>query len=193
MLERPDQPASMPDSEALRAVVAGTASATGVKFYEALVQNLAHALGTHGAWLTEYDEEQNKLRALAFWLGGQWVRDYVYSVDGTPCEISIRETRIVHIPDRIIDLYPNQPAAMRDQGIVSYLGVPLLGDDRQILGHVAVVDNQPIPKDERVLSLFRIFANRAMAEMRRLALERELRDRQEKLSRLIDSAMDAIV
>jgi PAS domain S-box-containing protein len=193
VMDRPDRNRGVTESEALRAIVAGTASETGQDFYEALVGNLARTLGTHGAWITEYDPQQNRLRTLAFWLDGQWVRDYVYPVAGTPCETAIRETRLVHIPDRILDLYPDQPAELRERGIVSYLGVPLLGEDRSILGHVAVVDNRPISKDERILALFRIFANRAVAEMRRLALERELRDGREQLGRLIGSAMDAIV
>src|SRR5260221_6947689 len=50
-----------------------------------------------------------------------------------------------------------------------------------------------MPAEKRLVSLFEIFANRAVAEMRRLRLEDDLRERQEKLGRLIDSAMDAIV
>ena len=41
--------------------------------------------------------------------------------------------------------------------------------------------------------MFRIFAARAAGELRRLRRERELRDREAKLSALIDSAMDGIV
>ena len=44
------------EEAALRAVVEGTAGETGKEFYRALVRNLAIALDTHGAWLTEYDE-----------------------------------------------------------------------------------------------------------------------------------------
>src|SRR5262245_38141449 len=50
-----------------------------------------------------------------------------------------------------------------------------------------------MPAEKGLVSLFEIFANRAAAELRRLRLEKDLRERQEKLGRLIDSAMDAIV
>src|SRR6266567_1196016 len=60
------------EDAALRAIVEGTASETGQAFYRALVRNLAAALDTYGAWLTEYDERQNRLRALAFWLGDRF-------------------------------------------------------------------------------------------------------------------------
>jgi PAS domain S-box-containing protein len=177
----------------LRAVVEGTASGTGTEFYRLLAKNLAHALDTHGAWVTEYDEATERLRALAFWFGGAWVEGYEYSLSGTACEVAIKETRLVHVPDQIVGLYPRVPEGFPHAAIVSYLGAPLLSVDRRVLGHVAVVDVRPMPAEKRLVSLFEIFANRAVAEMRRLRLEEDLRERQEKLGRLIDSAMDAIV
>jgi len=177
----------------LRAVVEGTASGTGTEFYRLLAQNLAHALDTHGAWVTEYDEATERLRALAFWFGGAWVEGYEYTLSGTACEVAIKETRLVHVPDQIVGLYPRVPVGFPDAAIVSYLGAPLLSADRRILGHIAVVDVRPMPAEKRLVSLFEIFANRAGAEMRRLRLESDLSERQEKLGRLIDSAMDAIV
>lgn len=42
-------------------------------------------------------------------------------------------------------------------------------------------------------ALFQIFAARAAAELRRLRAERQVIEREERLSRLVDSAMDAII
>ena len=182
------------DEEAtLRAVVEGTASATGTEFYRALTQNLARALDTYGAWVTEYDEAGERLRALAFWFGKGWIEHFEYPIAGTPCETAVKETRLIHIPERMIDLYPGEAQGMGSSGVVSYLGVPLLSPDRKVIGLLAVVDVRPMPDEKRLLTLFQIFANRAVAEMRRVRLESDLRERQEKLGRLIDSAMDAIV
>jgi len=177
----------------LRAIVEGTASETGTAFYRALARNLARALDTYGAWVTEYDAAAETLHALAFWFGDRWVEDYTYRIAGTPCETAIKETRLVHLPDRVVGLYPGQPGGFTEAGVVSYLGVPLLDEDQRVIGHLAVVDTRPMPEDKGLLGLFQIFANRAVAEMRRLRLENDLRERQEKLGRLIDSAMDAIV
>ena len=41
----------------LRTILEGTATETGERFFAALVENLARALNTHGAWVTEYMEE----------------------------------------------------------------------------------------------------------------------------------------
>lgn len=105
----------------------------------------------------------------------------------------MRECRLFHVPDRVVELYPNDQVAFPRSDVVSYLGVPMVGSDGRVLGHLAVVDVRPIPHEKRLLTLFGIFANRAMAEMRRVRAEEELRERQEKVTRLVDSAMDAIV
>ena len=60
---------------ALSRILEGTASEIGEGFFRALVEVLAGALGTHGAWVTEFDPQRRRLRALAFWLGDQWIED----------------------------------------------------------------------------------------------------------------------
>jgi transcriptional regulator with GAF, ATPase, and Fis domain len=181
------------EEAALRAVVEGTATETGRDFYRALVRNLAAVLDVHGAWVTEYDPEKERLRALAFWFGHDWVEGFEYAIAGTACEKAVREGRLVHIPDRVVEMESvTPPENFQRAGVVSYLGMPLLERER-VLGHVAVVDVRPLPADPRILTLFQLFANRARSEMRRLRLEAELRDSREELAGLVDGAMDAIV
>jgi PAS domain S-box-containing protein len=175
----------------LRRILEGTAKETGERFFAALVENLANALETYGAWVTIWRGEK-RLRAVAFWLGGQFVSDYEYDLAGTPCEPVFKDRRLVHVTDRVVDLYPNDPE-LRPLGAVSYMGVPLMDVDGQILGHLAVLDTRPMPKEPRLLALFRIFAARAAAELQRLRAEQRLQEREEKLRRLFDSAMDAII
>jgi len=44
------------------------------------------------------------------------------------------------------------------------------------LGHLAVLDSRPMPKEPRLISLFQIFANRAAAEHQRLRAEAATRE-----------------
>ena len=176
----------------LRTILEGTATETGERFFAALVENLARALNTHGAWVTEYIEEQRRLKALAFWMGGQWIHGWEMVIDGTPCERVVDERCLIHIPDNLLDIYGNDPD-VRAVGAASYMGMPLLDLDGKILGHLAVLDLRPMPKEPRAEALFQIFAARAAAEMRRLRAEKQVREREEKLGRLVNSAMDAII
>src|SRR5215510_9494565 len=178
--------------QALRLITEGTAAETGSGFYFALVKALADTLNTSGAWVTEYIEETERLRALAFRLNGEWIPDYEYELPGTPCEPVIKEAKLVHIPENVAQLFPNDPD-LSTFGAVSYIGMPLLDQDGTVLGHLAILDKNPLPLDSRLLSFFRIFAVRAAAEHRRLRAEKEVRQREAKLDRLISSAMDAIL
>ncbi len=178
--------------ERLREIVEGTAVATGEAFFDELVRHLARAIGTKCVWVTEWLPRQERLRALSFWVGDRFFGDYEYDITGTPCETVVRERRLVHLPDRVLELYEGDPD-LKPLGAVSYLGVPLLDTDSELLGHLGVLHDEPLPEDPEVTAIFNIFAGRAAAELRRLRRERDLKERERKLSRLIESAMDAIV
>ncbi|HUJ29109.1 MAG TPA: sigma 54-interacting transcriptional regulator [Myxococcales bacterium] len=190
--ERP--PATQPadELEVLRRVVRGTAAETGERFFNSLVENLAAAMGTCGAWVTEYLAQRRSLRPLAFWLGDGLVEGREHGIDGTPCQVVVEGRRLVHFADRVRDIYPHEPRLMT-AGAASYLGVPLTDVDGSVLGHLAVLDQRPMPENPQALAIFEIFAARAAAELRRLRAEREVREREEKLAHLVGSAMDAIV
>jgi len=178
--------------DALRLVVQGTVSETGVEFFRALVKNLATAMNTAGAWITEYLPERKRLRAYAFWLNGAYVEHFEYDIAGTACAPVVESKRLVHIPDRLIELYPGDPDLV-PVNAVSYLGVPLLDVQGDVMGHLSVLDTKPLPAEPRLISLFEIFAARAAAESRRLRTEQQVRTREEQLAALLDGAMDAIV
>src|SRR3954454_20935377 len=133
---------------ALRIILEGTASETGERFFAALVENLAKALNTHGAWVTEYIADCRRLRALAFWMDGEWVQDYEVDITGTPCEKVIDTADVVYFPDKLFELFPDDED-LKTLGAVSYLGMPLKNVNGKILGHLAVIDRRPIPDEPK--------------------------------------------
>jgi PAS domain S-box-containing protein len=180
------------DQNALSEIVEGTATETGEAFFDELVKHLARAIGTKCAWVTEWLESERRLRSFSFWVGDRFFGDFEYDIADTPCEPVIANRRLIHVPERLLELYSSD-ASLEPLGAVSYMGVPLFDTDDRILGHLAVLHDAPMPEDERVTAIFNIFAGRAAAELRRIRRDRDLREREQKLSRLIDSAMDAIV
>ncbi len=183
---------NLDQNAALRMILEGTASQTGEQFFAALVENLAKALNTKGAWISEYFEEVQRLRVLAFWFDEQIEDPFEYDVAGTPCEKVLESDDLQLYSDNLSGLFPDDPY-LEPFGAVSYMGVPLLDVDGKILGHLAVQDSNPMPEESRNLDLFKIFAARAAAELQRLRAECDIREREEKLGRLVDSAMDAII
>ena len=178
--------------QGLKEIVEGTSAETGEGFFDALVQHLARAIGTKCAWVTELIADQRSLRALSFWAGDGYIADFEYAIADTPCASVIENRRLILVPDRLLDLFPRDPS-LEPLGAMSYMGVPLLDTNGEILGHLAVMNDAPMREDESVTAVFNIFAGRAAAELRRLRRDRALVEREQKLSRLFDGAMDAIV
>jgi PAS domain S-box-containing protein len=180
------------NSDVLRAIVEGTSAETGKEFFDVLVRQLARAVGTKCAWVTEWSAENRRIHALSFWADGEYISNYEYSVTGSPCESVIENRQLVHFPEQLLVLYPND-SELKQFNAVSYMGIPLLDTNGELMGHLAVLDDSPMPENEAVMAIFNIFASRASAELRRLRRERELREREHKLSRLFEGAMDAIL
>ncbi|MFW6079324.1 MAG: sigma 54-interacting transcriptional regulator, partial [Gemmatimonadota bacterium] len=176
----------------LRMILEGTAGQTGEAFFRALVRAVAEALDVYGAWVTEFTDDPVRLRALAFWLGDDYLDDFEYDYRGTPCDPVVRERRLVHFPDRMAERFPDDDELAK-VGVAAYMGAPLEDVDGTVLGNLAVIHDSPLPEDPTATAVFRIFAARAAAELRRLRAEAEVRDREEELTRLVDSARDAIV
>lgn len=176
----------------LKKLVEETSHSTGKEFFESLTKSLAKELEVYGVWVTEYLKEQDRLRALAFWLNGSFVKEYEYYVKNTPCEPVIRAKELFHVPNRLIELFPDDPD-LRPFGAVSYLGIPLKDVDNSIMGHLALLDQKPLQRIPEFFALFRIFASRATAEFRRLKAEKRVLENERKLDRLLNGAMDAIV
>jgi len=171
-----------------------TAKETGKKFFEALILNLANALNTYGAWANVYNEDQSKAKSLAFLIAGELLPDFEYEIKGTPCETVINNDTLHHVPDNLIEIYPDDPEIK--EGLkkpLSYLGVPIKDNSGNIIGNLCVLDCEPMPADPRSLEIFNLFASRATAELQRLKSDIENKDREEKIERLLDSTMEAII
>ncbi|WP_242117128.1 sigma 54-interacting transcriptional regulator [Aestuariivivens sediminicola] len=177
---------------ALKQIVERTSEYTGKRFFKALVKNLAEILDVYGVWVTEFWPEENKLNSLAFWLNGNFVEKYEYTVTNTPCEPVLGSHDICHIPEDVITLYPKDPD-LKPMGVVSYMGLSLRDTDGKVLGHLALLDNKPMPELPEVFAIFKIFASRAAAELRREIIQQKLMDNESKLNRLFNGTSDAII
>ncbi len=132
------------------------------------------------------------MNALAFYLDGKQVEEYTYNVTNTPCEPVIDSHDICHIPKNVINLFPKDPD-LEPLGAVSYMGISLRDTDGSVIGHLALLDNKPMPEIPEVFAIFKILASRAAAELRREIAQRKITESESKLNRLVNGASDAII
>lgn len=157
--------------ETFRAIVVGTASLTGSDFFPSLVKHMAAALRMRYAFITACDDGK-RAKALAFWKGDGFGENFEFDVEGTPC-LKVVRGEIRHYPDELAKLFPLD-APLAELGARSYLGVPMLDQNGRVIGHIAIIDDQPRERDERAIDLLKIFAARAAAELKRQRAETEL-------------------
>ena len=177
------------DLRALRAVVEGTARGTGQEFFQSLVRHLAEAIDVHYAVVAEFPKAPPHVRTLAFWACNRIADNFEYDFTGTPCADIVRGG-LVHHPTGVSRLFP-QATPLVERHIDSYMGVPFLDGEGNILGHLAVFDERPMPAEPRRLSIFRIFAARATAERERMRAEQRVRESEERYRDLYENAPNA--
>jgi len=160
--------------ETLRAVVEGTASMTGSDFFYSLVQHLASALRVRYAFVAECVEgRDDRVCTRAFWKGGSFGENFEYDVAGTPC-MRVLEGEVEHHGKEVQRLFPDDRDLVA-LGAESYLGVPVLDPSGPLIGHLVILDDQPMTDPSRALAILRVFAARAGAELARLRADERLR------------------
>jgi PAS domain S-box-containing protein len=138
------------------------------------------------------------MRTLAFWLGDRWRDNFEYDAAKTPCEQVLLTGQMCYYESRLQEQFL-EDKGLRDLGAVSYLGTPLLDSAGRVIGHLCVMDVNPLADDPRTRSVVTIFAARAAAELERKRAEDALRESEGRLREselrfraLIEHSSDAI-
>ena len=165
----------------LRTITEGTAAVTGGEFFKSLVRHLAMGLGVRYAFVAECRDRKHA-RSVAFWNATGFGENFGYDVAGTPCR-NVLEGRTCFYPSNLQALFPE------DVGLVawearSYLGVPLLGSSRQIIGHLVIMNDRPMEQDPLWISVLETFGARAGAELERQEADDKLRSALEEVETL---------
>ncbi len=175
----------------LRLIAEGTAAVVGNEYLRALVSHLGMALAVRYAFIAEFADSRTRVRTLAFWADGRFLDNIEYDLAGTPCE-AVLAGELRQYNDAVQERFP-QDRALAEIRARSYLAIPLVDRGQCVMGHLAIIDDKPMQDTPRDLTVFRIFAARARAELERLQAEAALKRSEERLASILDSAMDAII
>ncbi|MEB3337898.1 MAG: PAS domain S-box protein, partial [Leptolyngbyaceae bacterium] len=152
--------------EALRLIMEGTASTTGNQFFQCCVRSLAQVLKVRYALVTQFaNPSKTRVRTLAFWAGDTFSEATEYDLANTPCQAVLKGTTCYY-PRNVQHHFPDD-SELAELGAQGYLGIPLIDSDGDILGHLAVLDNQPLEDTSTITLILKIFAARAGAELER--------------------------
>lgn len=170
----------------LRSIMAGTASATGENFFRSLVRNLAAALEVNYAFISVCTSaELLTSRTIVLWKGTDFAENFEYAIANTPSEQVIKHKCYQCYPKNLQQLFPKDLDLVEFQA-ESYMGVPLIDSNGEILGGLAVIDQKPMTNMLRNKSILEIFAARAAAEIERQRSEEALRFSERFLDSIVE-------
>ena len=163
----------------LESIVEATSPIVGQDFFRALIELLATRLGVDTALLTQCPTPNAEVaETLALWHRGGFEPNIEFRLAGTPCEHVIHDGEFRFLPKGVSRQFPDW--AQEEGGVESFIGVPVLNPDTgSVLGHIAVYDRKPMPRDAVAESMFRIIAMRAGAEILRRQAEQERLEQQQ--------------
>ena len=163
------------EKKAFRLIVEGTSSGVGDEFFRSLVRHLAKELPVKYAFVNEsINFEELQCSILAGWEGDDFVEKKIFNTMDTPGEEVLAGMMSFHSKN-ITDSYPYDQNLV-DLKVASYAGVPYFDSNYKIIGHLAVMDDKPMLDKKRTLSILKIFAARAGAELERKRTESAMRN-----------------
>jgi hypothetical protein len=152
-----------------------TSAAVGEEFFRVLVQTLATALRVSMAWVSECVDPPagvpTEVRTLAFWCGREFGAAAQYAIAGTPCEDVLHTGECRTYPSDLRAAFPHDEW-LEQIGAESYMAIPLFSGERQVLGHLALMDRVPLTDLRWKELVLRTFAARAAAELQQRHAQR---------------------
>ena len=175
--------------DGLLAVVEGVATQTGEEFFSSLVRRMATAFNVQFAYLSERDTEGTHFRSIAAWRAGAFIEPLAVPT-GSPCE-AVLTGQAVHYPDRLHAIYPHV-RLISDFGVVSYCGVPVTDKTGRVIGHIALMDNKPMPDGKLAIPTLQAFASRIAAEQERKRVVQSLEHSRSLFQSFVEHAPVAV-
>jgi diguanylate cyclase (GGDEF)-like protein len=163
------------DEVAFHSIVEGTSSQLGDDFFRSLVSNLASALPVGKAYVSEMiGINSSECSILAGWDNGDFVSNKIFNIKNTPFE-EVIAGMVSFNSDSDDDIF-NGSSFLGKQNVRSYAAVPCFDSHLRINGHLSVMDDKPMLDKHRTLSVLKIFAARAGAELERKRNENLIRN-----------------
>ncbi len=142
----------------------------GEDFFQSLVDKLGQSLNVAYAFTAVVDDR--RLESIAVWDADGRLSEIACSLAGTPCAEVINGGARV-FPQEIRERFP-EDELLRRLAIESYAGTPLYDNEGRVIGVLAVCDTEPLAERNELMTILRMVAVRASAELQRRQAEREI-------------------
>ncbi|MFQ5428394.1 MAG: PAS domain S-box protein [Thermodesulfobacteriota bacterium] len=177
------------DEKAFETLVSATAKSTGQEFFDGLVGELSRWLGVDCCLVSELVD--GRARCISMILDNSYVKGFEYELLGSPCE-KVSEGCYCVFVEGVRDLFP-EDRDLQDMNAQGYVGASLMGRDGKAIGVLAAISRRPLNTQPRMKEVFSIMAARASVELERIKAVEALKESEEMMRAISETAQDAII
>jgi PAS domain S-box-containing protein len=179
---------------AIRLIAQGLSSETGEAFFQSLVKHLSTVLEVDYAMIGRLNDA-NCFTSVSIYGQGFLQNNITYDMKGTPCA-EVIGGKVCYYTEKVPEHFPEDQLLI-GLGIESYLGMPLINCQGNVIGLIAIFGSQPLLNQDLVIEILQIFASQCLAEMERQnilqslqnineLLEEKVQERTQKLAQAVE-------
>jgi len=117
-------------------------------------------------------EQADKTETVSLCDSSGIIENITYHLKGTPCN-EIIKGKFCSFDSNVQQLYPDDKLLF-EMGVVSYVGIPLLSSEGEIIGLISVLFKSPLKNKKTIKLILKISAIRAAQELEKMILENKL-------------------
>jgi PAS domain S-box-containing protein len=161
-------------------------STTGIESLDWTCRNISTWLDADCVMIGELQPDGNRVNVLSMILDGKPVKDYTYTLIGTPCD-DVAKKGFCLYPEHASVLFP-ESRDLKELGIQGYLGTSLKNHTGQVMGILCVLSRRPLHPPPVMRHIIELIALKAAAEIERRRAEEDFNKSQQILADAMDLA-----
>jgi len=177
------------DEKAFETLISATVKSSGQEFFNGLVREFSKWLGVDCCVVSEL--AGGRARCISMILDGEYVKDFDYELLGSPCE-KVNEGGYCLYEKGVRELFPKD-RELRNMLAEGYVGYALKGKDGKSIGILSCISRSPLDIPFRAKEVFPIMAARASVELERIKALEDLKESDEMMRAISETAQDAII
>ena len=170
------------------AMLAG-ATGTQTEFLRTAMRALALGLDCMLAAVGEANSGKTKVQQLVILKDGEFAEPYTYDLAGTPCEDIYKSTdvepHVLHC-EGLCALFP-EDTALVTIGAEGYRAEAFHDPHGNRIGHVYIIDNNPMDENPDDMAFFRLVSQRIGAEINRWRADAAQKEERHRLQTIVDN------
>ncbi len=177
------------DERAFETLIEATSGAMGLEFFRGLVGELSKWLDAGTCAVSELVEGKASIVAMIH--NGEYVEDFVYDLAGSPCE-QVQVGGYCVFEENVRALFPKDEI-LQEMGAEGYVGISLCDREGKAIGILSCLSLRPLKALPRMKEVFSIMAARASVELERIKAAEALKDSEEMMRAISETAQDAMI